>query len=42
MLRSLSSLLDNLTGKLHKSKYNESKPYLEYVNLKDGLSLFNC
>ena len=42
MASSLSSLADNLAEGLHNSKCNDCKSYLEYMNVKDGLLLFNC
>ena len=38
----LSSLVDNLSEKLHNNKYTDCKCFLEYKSTKDELLIFNC
>ena len=42
MASSLSNLADNLAEGLRKDDCINCKSCLEYVNVKDGLLLFNC
>ena len=42
MAISLSTFADNLTEKLHKGKYKDCKPSLEYVMAKENTLRYNC
>ena len=42
MAISLSIFADNLTEKLHKDKYKDCKPSLEYVMRKENTLRYNC
>ena len=42
MAISLSTFADNLTEKLHKDKYKDCKPSLEYVMAKENTLRYNC
>ena len=42
MAISLSTFADNLTEKLHKGKYKDCKPSLEYVMAKENTLRNNC
>ena len=41
MLRSLSSLADNLSEGLHNGKCNDCKSCLEYISVKDNQLIFD-
>ena len=42
MLTSLSSLVDNLSEKLHSDKCNDCKSELDYMSVKDNQLIFQC
>ena len=42
ILSSLSSIVDNLTQRLHNDKYNDCKSCLKYVSTKDNRIIFKC
>ena len=42
MSGSLSSLVDNLSERLHNDKCTDCTSYLEYISIKDELLIFDC
>ena len=38
----LSSLVDNLSEKLHSDKYKDCKSALDYMSVKDNQLIFQC
>ena len=42
MDRSLSSLVDNLSGGLHREKCADCKSHLDYMSIKDDKLIFRC
>ena len=42
MSASLSSLVDNLSKRVHSDKCTDSKSCFDYISVKDGQLIFKC